>query len=89
MSRARTAVVSSRINIPISPGVRTLMEQTATEENITMAELGRRAIERYLAEEQRRRRMEQLCRTARKFSSLIEETAREWRVTELDDWQDA
>jgi len=83
MSPTKTSTVSSRINIPVSPETRSRMEEVASGKGISLAELGRQALESYLAEERRRRRLERLCETATRYADIIEGVAEEWRVTEI------
>jgi len=85
MSPVKTTV-NRRINIPISPDTRSQMEEVASSKGVSMAELGRQALETYLAEERHSQRLQRLCETAVKYADIIEGVAEEWRVTEVEDW---
>ena len=86
MTQTKNTNVASRINIPVSQETRELLEQIAVREGITLAELGRRAMNGLIAENRRQQRIEELCETVREYSALLDKTAEEWRGTELDGW---
>jgi len=88
MSPAKTASVHSRVNIPISPETRSQMEEIASRKGVSLAELGRRALESYLTEARRQLRLQRLCETAAKHADIIEGVAEEWQVTEVEGWPD-
>ncbi len=87
MSYIKTTA-NSRINIPITATTRAQLEQVATGKGVSLAELGRQAIEAFLAEERRHQRLQALCSTATKYADIIEEVDREWRHTEVEGWTD-
>ena len=86
MSVTRAAAVNSRVNIPISPETRSEMEEVATIKGVSLAELGRLALEAYLIRERRRFRLERLKASAIKYADVIEGVAEEWRETEVEGW---
>jgi len=88
MSNTRTPAIASRINIPISLEIKDEMETLASADGISLAELGRRAIERFLADARRCQRLEHLRNSAIKHADILESVAEEWRNTELDGWSD-
>ena len=55
--RQTMSTFNSRINIPISPLTRTEMEEIADNKGVSLAELGRQAIEAFLSEERRKNRL--------------------------------
>ena len=88
MSPTKTATVTGRVNIPISPETRSEMEEVASRKGVSLAELGRQALESYLAQEHRRMRLQRLRNTAIKYADIIEDAAEDWRVTEVEGWSD-
>jgi len=88
MTPVKTTTVHSRINIPISPDTRSQMEEIASRRGVSLAELGRRALESYLAAARRQQRLQHLCETATKHADIIEGVAEEWRITEVEGWPD-
>jgi len=88
MSTLKSSLAASRINIPISSETKDEMESLAVANGVSLAELCRRAIEGFLAEARRRRRLEQLRNSAVRNSAILDGVAEEWRSTELDGWSD-
>ena len=88
MSTIKTATVHNRVNIPISPETRSQMEELASRKGVSLAELGRQALESYLVEARRQQRLQRLCETAVKYADIIEGVAEEWQVTEVEGWSD-
>jgi len=88
MSPTKTATVNSRINIPISPETRTRLEEIAADKGVSLAQLGRQALESFLAAERRRLRLQRLCETATRYADIIEGVAEDWRATEVEGWPD-
>ena len=88
MSPSKTTAVSGRVNIPISPETRLDMEEIASRKGVSLAELGRQALESYLAQEHRRMRLQRLRGTALKYANIIEDVAEDWRATEVEGWSD-
>ena len=88
MSPTKTAKVNSRINIPISLETRSRLEEIASDKGVSLAQLGRHALESYLAEERHRLRLQRLCDTATKYADIIEGVAEDWRATEVEGWSD-
>ena len=88
MCTTKTATVSGRVNIPVSQETRSDMEEFASRKGISLAELGRQALEAFLAQEHRRMRLERLRDTAIKYADIIGGVAEDWRVTEVEGWPD-
>ena len=88
MSQTKTAPVISRVNIPISNETRTEMERIATRKGISLAELGRQALEVFLAGEYRKLRLQQLRDNAIKYADIINSVGDDWCATETEGWQD-
>ena len=88
MGPVKTATVHSRVNIPVSPETRSQMEEIASRKGVSLAELGRQALESYLVEALRQQRLQRLCETAIKHADIIEGVAEKWQVTEVEGWLD-
>jgi len=88
MSQTKPTAVNSRINIPITPDTRSEMEEIASRKGVSLAELGRQALEAFLAEERRSARLRELCETATKHSDIINGVSEEWGAVETDGWSD-
>ena len=88
MSLTKTATILSRVNIPVSTETRSQMEEIASRKGISLAELGRQALESYLVEARRQQRRQRLCETATKHADIIEGVAEEWQATEVEGWPD-
>lgn len=88
ISPMKISTVTSRLNIPISSLTRSELEVIASQKGLSLAELGRQAIEAFLIEERRQRRLEKLCATATRHADLINSVGAEWSSTETDGWQD-
>lgn len=88
MSPTKTAPVIGRVNIPISMETRSEMESIASSKGISLAELGRQALEVFLAEERRKIRSQQLRDTAIKYADIINNVGDDWSATETEGWQD-
>ena len=88
MSPTKTAAVISRVNIPISRETRSEMEIIASGKGISLAELGRQALEAFLADEHRRMRLQRLRDSAIKYADIINSVGDDWSATETEGWQD-
>ncbi len=88
MSQHKNNIASSRLNIPISPEIRTELEEIATSGGYSLAEIGRQALETFLAEHRNRARLARLCTTAVKYADIIESVSEDWRSTEVEGWSD-
>ncbi len=88
MSHIKTTAVNNRLNIPISHETRIELEELASIQGVSMAELGRRALMDLLTEQRRKARLEKLCSTALKCRDIIEGVAEDWRATEVEGWSD-
>lgn len=88
MSPTKTAAVIGRVNIPITRETRSEMERIASSKGISLAELGRQALEAFLADEHRRMRLHRLRDTAIKYADIINSIGDDWSATETDGWQD-
>ncbi|MDP8240718.1 MAG: CopG family transcriptional regulator [Candidatus Hatepunaea meridiana] len=88
MSLIKTATVHCRVNIPVSPETRSQMDEIASHRGVSLAELGRQALESYLVEARRQQRLQHLCETATKHADIIEGVAEEWQITEVEGWPD-
>ncbi len=86
MSLIKSAAVNRRLNIPISPETRNQLEELASRQGVSLAELGRQALESFLIDQLRRARLERLCATATRYADIIEGVAEDWRATEVEDW---
>jgi len=86
MSHTKTTAVNNRLNIPISQETRIELEELATIQGVSMAELGRRALMDFLTDQRRQARLEKLCSTALKCRDIIECVAEDWRATEVEGW---
>ena len=88
MSPTKTIAVIGRVNIPISRETRSEMERIASGKGISLAELGRQALEAFLADEHRRMRLQRLRDNAIKYADIINSVGDDWSTTETEDWQD-
>ncbi len=88
MSPTKTAPVISRVNIPISRETRSEMEILASGKGISLAELGRQALEAFLADEHRRMRLQRLRDSAIKYADIINSVGDDWSATEIEGWHD-
>jgi hypothetical protein len=88
MSTTKTATVTGRVNIPVSLETRSDMERIASGKGISLAELGRQALEAFLADEHRRLRLHRLRDTAIKYADIINGVGDDWSATETEGWQD-
>ncbi len=88
MSPTKSVTVNSRINIPISPETRSRLEEIAADQGVSLAQLGRQALESFLATERRRLRLQRLCDTATRHADIIGGVAEDWRATEVEGWPD-
>ena len=87
MSLTKTATVTSRINIPVSRETRSEMEKAALRRGVSLAELGRQAIEAFLTQEHRRLRLQRLRDNAIKYADIINSVGDDWSATETEGWQ--
>lgn len=88
MSVTKTATVTGRVNIPVSPETRSEMEKIASNKGVSLAELGRQAIETFLTQEHRQQRLRQLRDNAIKYADIIDGVADDWQATEVEGWPD-
>ncbi len=88
MSPTKTAAVIGRVNIPITRETRSEMERIASDKGISLAELGRQALEAFLTDAQRKMRLNRLRDTAIKYADIINSVGDDWSVTETEGWQD-
>ena len=88
MCNTKTATVSGRVNIPVSQETRSDMEKIASRKGVSLAELGRQALEAFLAQEHRRMQLQRLRDTAIKYADIIGGVAEDWCVTEVEGWPD-
>ena len=86
MSLTKTTAVIGRVNIPVSLETRSEMEIIASRKGISLAELGRQALEAFLADEHRRLRLERLRDNAIKYADIINSVGDDWSVTETEGW---
>ncbi|MDP8208376.1 MAG: hypothetical protein P9L92_17045 [Candidatus Electryonea clarkiae] len=75
---------NARINVPVPGELRHQMERLAKRKSISLAELSRDAIIRYVEEENYQAKMNELCKTAEEYSDILDEIAEEWKHTETD-----
>ena len=88
MSPTKTAAVIGRVNIPITRETRSEMERIASDKGISLAELGRQALEAFLTDAQRKMRLNRLRDTAIKYADIINGVGDDWSATETEGWQD-
>ena len=88
MSPTKTAAVIGRVNIPITRETRSEMERIASDKGISLAELGRQALEAFLTDVQRKMRLNRLRDTAIKYADIINSVGDDWSATETEGWQD-
>ena len=88
MCPTKAAAVIGRVNIPITLETRSEMEKIASGRGISLAELGRQALETFLANERRRLRLQKLRENAVKYADIINSVGDDWSVTETEGWQD-
>ena len=86
MSTTKTARVIGRVNIPVSPETRSEMERIAARQGVSLAELGRQALEAFLTQEHRKMRLQRLRDNAIKYADIIKGVGEDWSVTETESW---
>ena len=82
----KTKHLSNRLNIPLPDDIRRELEREAMRDNISLAELGRRVIEKYLVDQRRQQRLSQLRNTVQDNAELLKEVSREWEHIETENW---
>lgn len=76
--------VNKRINIPVTQDTRSQMELIAEQRGVSLAEIGREALEAFVRNEKCRLRTITLKENAIKFADIINSVGKEWSVTETD-----
>jgi hypothetical protein len=70
----------------MNPEIRELADEVASKTNIGLAELGRRALVRYLKAEIKRLRREEFRLACDAYADVVTEVQYEWRHTEVEGW---